>query len=1709
MYGCGVASLGMKRIVVPWSALGVGIVLWVGGGVGAAGAPPPPPEFEAFEAWAGSRVDAAAGSVDHEAEGIRLAKARRAAMRELIMQDPQAALRLAWPDPKRPALPKAVSNLLEEPIRARGRLQVVFACPLVENTCSEPVIRTIELEDGRFYYAYTYGRRRNQLTSPRTSILGIAVDDRLALSDQLVRVLTPEEAARLDPGSVSAGVACPVCGDPVDASDGATLIDVGGEVAALHTAGEAADYVRAAGLEGIWAAGGTGSTGVNSPVNPPTTSQGNKRFLFMRVRFADDSPSYEPSTDATVRNDLDSVIQRFADMSYGTLQGSYAFTPTMTLPKPRSGYMNGWSSVDGMNALLDDAKAAAQALEDPPRSGIYPYRPSDFDLFAARWNGEPGGCCSYGGGGNAWIRWDGSDVLVHEWGHAIGLPHANSWDPDTDDPIGPGVHSEYGNTFDNMGGGGWRHFSAMKKAWMNWLPPERIHDIQQGGTYRIYVHDQPLLQSGNRYVARVSRFGRDDYQYWLEYRNHSVTGADAVYWSGGIGVMRDWDGQLLDMTPGSAKGKNDCTLTIGRTYSDSSAGIHITPVAAGTDGQAYIDVAVRFDEWASPNHAPVLALAASTLQTATGRATTFTADALDPDGDELAYAWDFGDGVLDIASEPVRQRTWSTPGLYTVRCSVSDLRGGTAVQSLEVRIGATSESSVSGMVLTRAGEPIPHAQVRDGTGRLAFTDTDGTYHLAGLPAGGYTLQPVRHPRAFNPGSRGALVAPDAMGVDFESPTPIGPGTGLIREYWLNIPGNLLSSLTRHARYPHQPDGSHRIADAFEIPENWQDDYGSRMRGYFVPPMSGGYRFYVASDDASVLYLSRDMSPNNRMAIAQVSGWTSPRDWTATASQQSDLLQLAAGQLYYIEAVHKEGGGGDHLAVGVDLPDGTRERPIPYHRLLALETPAPSDPVVTLEMTVPHMVEGGDPAVMTLRRTGAAAGPLDVYVHFSGTAQYGIDYWTPGLVHRFESGMATLVVPIEPVDDRTSEPMETLRVRLAAGPGYRVGAPDHGAALLADNDGTTTLTVVAADPYASWDGPDPGRFEIRRHGDSSGLLQVAYAVSGSAAAGTDYEPLPGSVTLQPGQAAAEVHLSPLPAAGPQPPKDVILTLIAGSGYSVASPANATVSLSRPGPGFGILREWWTGINGGNISDLTGNANYPANPTGREYLTGFMEGPRDWEDNYGSRFRGTFAPPLTGTYRFWIASDDGGELWLGSGPGAATRSRIAYVSGWSAFRAWDAQSNQRSGAIHLVAGNRYYIEALHKEGGGGDHLSVGVQFPNGIMERPLSTQWLEPWSDGPPLVAVYATEPVATESGQAGLFTFKRAGDAAAPLTVWFSRSGTATPGADFAALPSSVTFAAGASAASLPVVPILDTQTEGPETVVLTLTASGAYSRGVSDSATVTLVGDPPRASVQAIDTGAFRIALVSASFGPVTIQYRLGGTATPGIDYQALPGTVTLPPGQITATLDIIPETNTQNESAETVVLTLMPGSGYLPDPAALEASLVITHTPSLNTPPVLAEISDQSILAGRTLEIATQATDAEAPPQTLQFGLAEQPQGADINPVTGLFTWRPTIAQAGASHTVGVTVTDDGTPPLNATRQFLVSVATPAAPTLTLSAGVDGFAVGIDGDEGPDYTLEGSPDLDRWLPIGTADSPLLPMLWPIPDNPDDTNQFYRIRLGP
>ena len=168
--------------------------------------------------------------------------------------------------------------------------------------------------------------------------------------------------------------------------------------------------------------------------------------------------------------------------------------------------------------------------------------------------------------------------------------------------------------------------------------------------------------------------------------------------------------------------------------------------------------------------------------------------------------------------------------------------------------------------------------------------------------------------------------PASRVIPFEPPRMPDPcyQTGLIRqEFWTNVMGRRVSAIPSSRPPDFSQDLTMFEGPAFSVGDN----YGSRIRGYICPPLTGAYTFWVAGDDNTELWLGSDDNADTKTNIAYHTGWTTRRDWTKYPTQQSPPVVLIANRRYYIEAVTKEGTGADHVSVGWQLPDGTLERPI--------------------------------------------------------------------------------------------------------------------------------------------------------------------------------------------------------------------------------------------------------------------------------------------------------------------------------------------------------------------------------------------------------------------------------------------------------------------------------------------------------------------------------------------------------------------------------------------------------------------------------------------------------------------------------------------------------------------------------------------------------------------------------------------------------------
>ncbi len=180
-----------------------------------------------------------------------------------------------------------------------------------------------------------------------------------------------------------------------------------------------------------------------------------------------------------------------------------------------------------------------------------------------------------------------------------------------------------------------------------------------------------------------------------------------------------------------------------------------------------------------------------------------------------------------------------------------------------------------------------------------------------------------------------------------------------------------------------------------------------------------------------------------------------------------------------------------------------------------------------------------------------------------------------------------------------------------------------------------------------------------------------------------------------------------------------------------------------------------------------------------------------------------------------------------------------------------------------------------------------------------------NDDLPSITLAVSPSSVTEDGTANLvYTFTRSGVTTNALTVNYTVGGTATNGTDYTSIPTSVTFAANSSTATVTVDPTADTTVEPDETVALTLATGTGYTVGtttavtgtiLNDDTSVTLAVSPSSVTEDGTANLVYTFTRSGVTTNALTVNYTIGGTATNGTDYTSIPTSVTFAANSATA----------------------------------------------------------------------------------------------------------------------------------------------------------------------------------------------------------------------
>ena len=701
------------------------------------------------------------------------------------------------------------------------------------------------------------------------------------------------------------------------------------------------------------------------------------------------------------------------------------------------------------------------------------------------------------------------------------------------------------------------------------------------------------------------------------------------------------------------------------------------------------------------------------------------------------------------------------------------------------------------------------------------------------------------------------------------------------------------------------------------------------------------------------------------------------------------------------------------------------------------------PTVTVATTRTSTLEsGGLPGEFTLTRTAPLTAPLNVVYSLGGVATQGTDYTALSGVATLAAGQASAVVSIAPLDDAILEGSETVNITLQAnGLLYILGGGTFASLTLLDDE-QNEVSIAASDASANEDTLDPGVFTLTRTAPLGAALTVNLTHTGTAASGADYVALPGTAVFPAGAATTTITVTPVDDAGADSPETVQATLQSGGlAYRIGTPSSATVTLTDADVPVGV-----------SVTATTPQAYESFAGTG--YLQFSRTGPTTSALTVNLSVSGT----------------------ANAADASAIPATVTFAAGAS------------TASLGATAVNDTLPE-------GPETIVVSVAPGAGYGAAQPATATITVVDDDQSEITLYSFDSSASESGgDTGSFNFYRGSPSAGALTVDLTITGTAANGTDYTTLPTSITFAAGATSTSLTLTPIDDALLEGPETVVVSIAANGTnYRAGSPTTATVTLA-DNEQSSVNiyanddlavegGTDAGLFRLTRTSPTTAALTVQLAIAGTAQNGADYATLATSVVIPAGSSQVDIPVTALNDAALEGTETVVCQIAPnGVQYgvgsssnatvrilddeqpvvtisasvtsLPESGASSSTLTLTRTPPLG-----AAIQVQVALSGT----ATPGSDFSAPPQFLSLP-------AGVASTTFSLTALQDTALEGPETVIVTVVESQPAYRLGSPSSASVSIQDDDLPVVSVTAS-DASATEAAGDAGQ-YTITRTPPL-------------------------------------
>jgi hypothetical protein len=711
--------------------------------------------------------------------------------------------------------------------------------------------------------------------------------------------------------------------------------------------------------------------------------------------------------------------------------------------------------------------------------------------------------------------------------------------------------------------------------------------------------------------------------------------------------------------------------------------------------------------------------------------------------------------------------------------------------------------------------------------------------------------------------------------------------------------------------------------------------------------------------------------------------------------------------------------------------------------------------------------GSDFGTITVFRGGVTSGDLTVNLHISGTALSGSDYVPLENPFVIPDGSSSVMFTVIPFDDLHWEEEEAVIVSLAASTNYNLGSPRQAVVAMADNDNGTPAVGFAFATFSALENESPGLSVTLSHTSSAPVSVHYQVIGGTATAVTDYTLAAGMLTFEAGEWGKSIPLPIINDTQVESDETIRVTLFDPSGathdgikiitYTIKDDDMSSVNVaatadtaSEIGPVAGNFRITRTGGTNANLV-----VNYQ--------ITGTASGPSDFPalgTSVTILAGATFVDlPVTPVDDATVELDETVKLTLTSAPGGKiVSSAVATITildaNTNGLPVVTLSSTNQPAAVEGGASGAFVVSRFGATNNaltvhlttsgtasGADYAALPAsviipagQFSATLPVSPVNDSFVEgeetvivsltaretyrvAWSgtaqvfiqDNDQNVRVDAADFEAAEPGtNTGEFTFTRFGTTNAAVQVFYTISGTASNGIDFALFSNSCNIPAGSLTATVLVTPLNDALVEGREQVTVTLQANAAYILGAATAATVFVVDDEPMVRLTASQAGILEGTQSPAKLTvwregdpsyEFTARLSIGGAAGYGADYPAFTTNVFFSCGIASVDLLIAPTNELAVEAAEAISATVLANPAYtrlfpsnavitITDAGTNRAPVVTLTSPTTNRVYLLPErvhiLLEADVMDDDTNALTLTWTNISGP-YAMSFGTADQ----------------------------------------------------------------------------------------------------------------------------